>query len=179
MVDRLQLFRTGNAGDRMTLDGPQLTALLRHGTPGLIPAGVSDPAVFIEGGEVRIAARVALSVFPSGWGVASVIPDTLDVELVGDFARDGRSGIVFRVERVSAQGLLVPRAVVASMVASMPMGRPDGLRVPRAGDTLDGVPAIGIPWPAGIGSVHLRSDHLVLRRPERIPDRVVDGSGSP
>jgi hypothetical protein len=182
MVDRIQLFRTGNAGDRMTFDGPELTSLLRHGTAGLIPVGVSDPVVSVTRGEVRIAARVALSVFPSGWRMTSLhgmIPDTLDVELVGDFARDGRSGYVFRVERARGQGLLIPRAVVASMVASMPRGRPDGVGVPGAGDTLDGVPAIGIPWPEGIGSISVKDDRVVLRRPERIPDRVVDGGGSP
>ena len=61
MVDRLQLFQTGNAGTRIELDGSELTALLRHTIPGILPAGVSDPVVQIveeASGETLYTLRI-------------------------------------------------------------------------------------------------------------------------
>jgi len=182
MVDRVQLFRTGNAGYEMALSGAEMTALLRHAAPGLVPAGVSNPAVVLSKNEVRVTARVSREVFPVSFHLpvlANVLPDTLEVELRGRFVRLGADGVAFRVEQALAERLPLPRAVVSSVVAAFPGGLPDGVRLPGSGGRLDGVPAVRMPWPGGIGSIQVRDGELILRRPERILDRTVDGSGSP
>jgi hypothetical protein len=166
----------------MTLDGSELTAVLRHAAPGLVPAGVSNPVVHLEGGVVRVTARVVRHVLPTLAQLGSILdmlPDTVDVELLGRFDRDDTGALVFRVEHARAQGVRLPRALVGSVVAALPGGMARGSRRSGTADEDDGVPALRLPLPAGIGVVRVLDDVLILERPEPILDRAVDGSGSP
>lgn len=182
MVDRVQLFRTGNAGDRMTLDGPELTALLRHAASGLLPPGISAPRVRIMGSEVRLDARAsrdALSASADLGSVIDLLPDTLDVTLRGRVIRNGPGGFAFQIEHARVSQIPLPGGVISAIVAELPGGLAQGVPARQTSDTVRGVPAIQLPWPHGITSALVRDGVLVLERAEPIMDRVVDGSGSP
>ena len=182
MVDRVQLFRTGNAGDRMTLDGPELTALLRHAASGLLPPGISAPRVRIMGSEVRLDARAsrdALSASADLGSVIDLLPDTLDVTLRGRVIRNGPVGFAFQIEHARVSQIPLPGGVISAIVAELPGGLAQGVPARQTSDTVRGVPAIQLPWPHGITSALVRDGVLVLERSEPIMDRVVDGSGSP
>ena len=58
-ADRLRLFRAGRGEERIVLGGEELSALLRHAVPGVIPPGVSRPTVSLEDGTMHVTARVA------------------------------------------------------------------------------------------------------------------------
>ena len=182
MVDRLQLFRTGNAGDRMTLDGPELTALLRHAASGLLPWGITAPRVRIMGREVRFDARAsrdALSPSVDLGSVLGVLPDALDVTLWGRVIRNGPGGFALQIEHARVFHIPLPREAIAAIVAELPGGLAQGVPTRQTSHMAGAVPAIQLPWPHGITSVLVRDGLLVLERAEPILDRAVDGSGSP
>lgn len=152
---RLRLFTTGNGGERLVLDGDEITAVLRHSLPGMIPSGVSSPVVRLSDGTVRVTARIAADAFPGTPVLASVLdvlPDTLDVELRGRVLRD-RGTVALRIDRVSAERVPIPRAVVAAVVASLGAAAP-----------ADGHPTLRMAWPAGVTAMNVQGDRLVLER---------------
>lgn len=152
---RLRLFTTGNGGDRLVLDGDEITAVLRHSIPGVIPSGVSSPIVSFLDGKVRVTARIAAAAFPGTPVLApvlDVLPDTIDVELRGHVLRDGRT-VALRIDRVSAGRVPIPRAVVAAVVASLGVPGPT-----------DSHPTLRLAWPDGVTAMNVRGDRLVLER---------------
>lgn len=152
---RLRLFTTGNGGDRLVMDGDEITAVLRHSIPGVIPAGVTSPVVRLADGTVRVTARIAADVFPGTPMLAPVLdalPDTLEIELRGRVLRD-RGTVALRIDRVSAGRVPIPRAVVAAVVASL-----------RPGASTDIHPTLRLAWPSGITAMNVRGDRLVLER---------------
>jgi hypothetical protein len=173
MVDRLQLFQTGNAGTRIELDGTELTALLRHTIPGILPPGVSDPVVQIVDSEVRVQARVAPRGLPGGGhlgGVMAVVPDVVEVELRGHLSRPSFGIAEYRVDRAEVEGIPLPSALVGLLVQSWP----GGLEAGSAGGIQ---PVIRVRWPIDGGRFHVADGVLVIVRPEPLLLESVDGSG--
>lgn len=173
---RLDLFRTGNGGPTLTLAGDDVTAVLRHFFPGLVPPGVSDPVVGLAGGVVRLTARVTADAFPTApflGKVLQALPDTVDVELYGTLATE-RSGLSLRVDRMSMERVQLPTSVVASIVAALSLSSVD------AGSTAGGAeaaPTLRLAWPRDLAAVHVRNDRLILERAEPALEHVVDGGG--
>lgn len=171
MVDRLQRFRTGDLGRRITFEGDELTAILRHVAPGLLPEGVSDPVVRIVGSKVLLRARVAPQALPGGdhlGGALSAIQELVDVELSGTLQLQGTDWIAYRIERAEVEGLPLPTSVVAGVVRSWPGGRVEGgPEAPR--------PMILARWPLRETRIRVRGDVLVLQRDEPILVESVDG----
>ena len=173
MVDRLQLFQTGNAGTRIELDATELTALLRHTIPGILPPGVSDPVVRIVGSEVRVRARVAPRGLPGGGhlgGVMAVVPDAVEVELRGTLSRPSFGVVEYRVDRAEVEGIALPSALVGLLVQSWP----GGLDAESAGGIQ---PVIRTRWPIDGGRFQVADGVLVIVRPEPLLLESVDGSG--
>jgi hypothetical protein len=159
---RLHLFRTGTAGDRLALRGEEITAVLRYTVPGVIPPGVGQPVVRLADGNIRVNARLSAAVFPGTpllAPVLGVLPDSIDVELRGRLAREGRRAL-FLIDRVYAERMPVPRSVVASIVSSLGMGGVDAVDE-ATGETL---PALRVAWPHGVTAMDVTGDRLVLRR---------------
>jgi hypothetical protein len=174
MVDRLQLFRTGNAGSRLELDAPQLTALLRHAVPGLIPQGVRDPSVSIVDEEIRVRARVEPGALSGGEVLSDVLgalPERVDVELRGTLHRVAPSAVEYRIERATVGAVPLPNAVVAALVRRWPGGRV----APVEGEGLP--PALRAPWSSSDGHVRVSGGRVVIERPEPMLVQSVDGSG--
>ncbi len=168
MVDRIQLFRTGNGGKRLELDGAELTALLRHAVPGMVPEGVHDPSVHIVGDEIRVRARVSPEKVAGREALADVVaalPEVVDVELRGRLVRSP-DAVEFRIDRATVGAVPLPSAVVAALVRSWPGA--------GAADTPDAV--LRAPWSLRDGLVDVVDGRVVIERPEPILVQSVDGS---
>lgn len=173
---RVELFRSGGAGKRISLTGEEVTALLRHAVPGMLPAGVMDPTVRLESGVIVVEARLASDEFAAAGPLASalgVLPDTLLVDLRGRLVNT-RSRFAFYVEEARASHVPLPRGAVRAIAAAL-AARSDAHLV--ADDT--GEPTLTLRWPAGVAFAEVVGDRLVLRRDEPNVDRAVDGSDVP
>lgn len=173
---RVEIFRSGGAGERISLTEDEVTALLRHAVPGMLPAGVVDPTVRLESGAILVEARLASNEFAATGPLASalgVLPDTIVVDLRGRLVST-RSRFAFYVEEARASHVPLPRGAVVAIAGAL---------AARADDRLvaDGVeePTLTVRWPAGVTFAEVVGDRLVLRRDEPNVDRAVDGSDVP
>lgn len=188
MVDRLQLFRTGNGGSRIELDGPELTSIIRHAVPGVIPAGVTNPSVHIVDGEVRVHAHVSPALVPGGRYLAEAVealPESVEVELRGRLETERPGSIAYRVKDVLVEGVALPRPVVALVIGAIQPGdgsseeapSGEGGDVPVLSEDAARAPVLRMRWPADAGVLRVVSDRVVLERVEPLPGQSVDGSG--
>lgn len=174
-MDRLELFRAGNAGLRLSLGSDDVTALLRHGFPGVLPAGVADPRVTFVGDRLRVEARVATAEFPGSPRLASALgalPDTVAVDLLGRLV-SARGHVRFEVQEARAGPIPVPLAVVSAIAREL-VQAPETRMASSNED-----PAFVLRQPRGFSTVEVANGRLVLRRDERMIDRAVDGSDDP
>ncbi len=175
VMDRLQLFRSGMSGPRLSLGSDDVTALLRHGLPGVLPVGLIDPVVTFEGDRVRVDARLVAADFVGRAPLASVLgalPDTIHVHLRGRL--NGRGDYLsFEVDEAHAGPVPLPATVVAAIATEI--GESSGARMASAG----GDPTFGIRRPTGFAAADVRNGRLELRRYEPMIDRAVDGSEDP
>lgn len=174
-MDRLQLFRAGTSGPRLSLGSDEVTALLRHGLPGVLPVGLIDPVVTFEGDRVRVDARLVPADFVGRAPLASVLgalPDTIRVDLRGRL-NGGGDYLSFEVDEAHAGPVPLPATVVAAIASEL--GESSGARMASTG----GEPAFGIRRPTGFAAVDVRNGRLELRRYEPMIDRAVDGSDDP
>ncbi len=154
-LDRFERFRAGGGPDRLALGGRELTSVVRFALPGLVPPGVNEPLVELEGSRVRLSARVALDAFPrlpQLDEVVGVLPDTVAVLLEGPLVAYDEGRLALMVDRVEASHLPLPRRMVGDVVAGFRQGAYPGL--PED--------AIAVPLPNGIKAVYIRRDSLVL-----------------
>lgn len=175
LVDRVQLFRDGNLGPRFALDGPEMTALLRHAAPGIIPPGVSEPAVSVRDRIVLVEAKVARhEVLPpsDGFSLPDMLPDTVRVVLRGEIRSAPGDRLRFTVLGARVGRIPLPRSVIAAVVEGIPGGEDRGV----AASTEGAHPAISLRVPAGIGDVAVMGEEVVFFRSEPFADRAVDGS---
>lgn len=175
-VDRLQLFRTGNTGPRLTLTDDEITALLRHAMPGVLPPGIHDPVIRLASGTVLVEARLASEEFVGRGPLASVLgalPDTLEVDLRGRLS-SSRDRLVLTVENARASGVPLPAGVVAAIAGALAEDSGDDA-LSRAEEHA----SLSVRWPDGVASVGVVGDRLFLDRDEPMVDRAVDGSDEP
>jgi hypothetical protein len=154
-LDRFERFRSGEGPDRLVLGSRELTSVVRFALPGLLPPGVDEPRVELEGSRVRLSARVALEAFPRLPRldeVVGVLPDTVAVVLEGPLVPYGERRLALMVDRVEAAHLPLPRRMVGDVVVGFGREAPRGL--PKD--------ALAVPLPDGIQAVYVRQDSLVL-----------------
>jgi hypothetical protein len=155
VVSKVQAFRGGEEGDRMTLSGRELTSVLRHSIPGLIPEGTSHPQVRLVEGKVRLRADVALSAFPElpDLGpILGILPDTLAVEVEASVLPFGAQEVAVLVEKLEAGRIPLPGRLIPEILEAM--GRVESPGLPPEG--------LRIPLPSGLASAYLVEDSLVL-----------------
>jgi len=172
-VSRLRLFRTGGAGPRLSLSADEVTALIRHAMPGVLPVGVADPVVRLEAGVLAIEARLATEDFAGRAHLASVLgalPDNIDVRLRGGLDGYG-DRLAFTVEQASAAGVPLPARSVAAIVAAV-AERSEYQALSRG----ERGASLSVRWPEGVASAVVVEGRLVLGHDERMTDRAVDGS---
>jgi len=152
---RVQALRRGEGPSQLALGGDELTSVLRHSVPGLIPSGVFDPQVKLEDGRVHIRARVALGSFPDLPDLGPIIgmlPDTLDVALQAALMPFGNRRAALLVHRLEASRIPLPRRLIPDVLAAM--GRTDEPGLPPE--------ALLVPLPSGLGSAYILTDSLIL-----------------
>lgn len=155
-LDRFERFRAGEEGGRMAVGGPELTAVVRHSLPGLLPPGVRDPTVEMGDGKVNVSARVAVDAFPRLPALDQVVgflPDTLLMEIRGSLVPLDSNHLALVVDRVRAARVPIPSRMTHEVLG--------GLRGDRGGA---GLPedALPVPLPDGLDSVFVQRDSLVL-----------------
>jgi hypothetical protein len=154
-LDRFERFRAGDGPARLALGSRELTSVVRFALPGLVPPGVNEPRVELEGSRVRLSARVALAAFPRLPRldeVVGVLPDTVAVLIEGPLVPYDEGRLALMVDRVEASHLPLPRRLVGDVVAGFRQEAPPGL--PED--------AISVPVPTGIQAAYVRRDSLVL-----------------
>ncbi len=154
-LDRYEAFQAGGAGERARFDATELTSVLRHGLPGVLPPGVDRPAVELRGGEVRLRARVAVAAFPELPALDEVIgllPDTVDLSVTGVLLPFGDGHAALQVERLEASRIPLPGRMIPGVLRAL--GRTD----------MEGLPptALAVPLPSGLERAYVEQDHLVL-----------------
>jgi hypothetical protein len=154
-LQRFERFRSGQGPNRLALGGPELSAVVRHALPGIVPPGVSEPTVALNDGRVRLSARVALEAFPrlpTLDGIVGILPDTVLVELEGALVPHDPNRLALLVDRVHAARVPIPRRLVGDVLAGFGRGAPEGF-------SEDALP---VPLPDGLRSVYVQRDSLVL-----------------
>mgnify|MGYP001045992355 CR=1 FL=1 len=154
-LDRFEALRAGTAGTRMALGGTELTAVIRHAIPGLLPAGVSEPEVRLQEGRVHLEARVSTASFPRLPALDQVVgflPDTLPVEVRGSLMPYDQVNLALVVDRIRAARIPVPSRMVGDVLDEL-----GGMRRPGAPED-----ALAVPLPDGLDSVFVQQDSLIL-----------------
>ena len=154
-LDRFEDFRRDPDAGRMALGGPELSALVRHAIPGLMPEGVSDVVVSLRDGRVRVGARVALEAFPrlpQFRDVVGILPDTVLLDLEGVLVPLDQAFMALLVERVEASRIPLPRRMVGDVLVAL--GRQGPPSLPQD--------ALAVPIPDGVRSVYVLGDSLIL-----------------
>jgi hypothetical protein len=156
-LDRVEAFRAPEGvGDRLELDGVELSSVIRYALPGIIPPGVDSPGVEVEAGKVYLSARVAIAAFPDLPAVDEIVgllPDTVDIELRGTVVPFGDGVSALHVERVEAERIPLPSRIIPGILRAL--GRRDR----------DGLPpgSMAVPLPTGLDRAFVEGDRLVLQ----------------
>lgn len=173
----VQASRVRVGRDRsISLTSEDLTALLRFGLPGVVPAGVLDPSVSIERGAVRISATFVHADFAAAdelGALASVLPDTASVTVHGRISTVAAGWVDFRIERAVVGGIPVPEVVLAAVARRLPFGRTGSTALPRGPGSHD-KPLLRVRRPHGVGLIYVAGQRLVVESAEPFGVRAVD-----
>jgi len=156
-LERFEALRQGDGGGRLALGSLELESVLRYGVPQMVPAGVGNPTVEMGDGSIRVGGDVAVQAFPQlpdDLGrVIGFLPDTLRLEVDGTLSPLNEHRAQLVVYRVRALGIPLPDRMIHDILRAF--GRED----------VQGLPddAMPVPLPAGISSVYVERDSLVLR----------------
>lgn len=154
-LDRVEAFRAGTGGDRLELDAVELSSVLRHTLPGIIPPGIARPTVDLDGESVWLTARVetaAIPNLPAFDEIVGLLPDTVDMRLRGSVLPFGEGWAALQVERVEAERIPLPSRMIPGILEALG-------RRPR-----EGLPerALAVPLPSGLERVYVEGGRMVL-----------------
>ena len=155
VMARVQGFRRGEGPSRLALGGNELTSVLRHSVPRLIPDGVLDPEVELEEGRVHLRAQLSLESFPDLPDLGPIIgifPDTLDVALQASLMPFGNGTAALLIHRLEASRIPLPRWMIPEILAAM--GRTEQPGLPPE--------ALLVQLPSGLGSAYILTDSLII-----------------
>ncbi len=154
-LDRIAALRAGEAGDRLALGEVELSSVLRHALPGVLPPGVVHPTVDLEGESVWLSARVELAAIPdlsAAGDLVGLLPDTVNMRLRGTLLPFSEGWTAFQVERVEAERFPLPSRLVPGILTAL--GRRDREGLPAR--------ALAIPLPDGLERVYVDEGRLIL-----------------
>ncbi len=140
----------------LRLDSSEVSSLLRS-VPGVLPEGVVEPRVTFEEDRIALNARVLpadMPDLPQLGGIVGLLPDTIEVRVVGSILPSSEKGTVLLIEGIELQGWPVPTGSFPEIVAAL------GSRPPP------GAPASSVLVPAirGLRGSHVEDGRLVLVR---------------
>ena len=155
-LDRFERFRGADGTEsQLVLGDAELSSLVRFSLPGILPPGLTDPAIELSGGRIFLSARVALDAFPelpSFEEVVGLLPDTVPIRMGGSLGPRDTSSAILYVDAVEAARIPVPDRFIPAILSSL--GREDRDALPPT--------AMVVPLPKGLSSAYVRRDSLVL-----------------
>lgn len=154
---RYDAFAAGEGADSLVLRAAEVSSLLRHALPGIVPPGASHPTVRFEDGAALVRVEVALSALPRVpelEGILEMLPETVPLELRGVLEPRGPGELALRATGIEASRIPIPRRFFPSILEAL--GREDRPRLPAD--------AVAVPLPPGVGSAYIAADRLVLTR---------------
>ena len=155
-TDKIETFRESDAPE-LRLASFEVSSLLRYSVPGMLPRGVVEPSVAMEGDRIEIQAGVVPSVLPKLpdlGAITGILPDTVPVSVTGSLVPFGDAGSMLLVREISVQGIPIPTGTFPDILAAL--GRKH----------MRGLPASAILVPAftEIKSAYIENGELVLVR---------------
>ena len=155
---RIEEFQASEEPE-LRLESSEISSLLRYSVPGILPVGVLEPSVVLEGDRMEIRARVlpAMISDPSLSrlsGIAGILPDTVDVVVEGSLAPFGTEASMFVVEGIDVHGWPIPSRAVPEILGAL--GREPLPRAPAS--------AVRVPALRGLRAEHVEDGRLVVVR---------------
>ncbi len=151
---RLRRFQD-DPREEATFDGVELTSVLRHSAPGLLPAGFLEPTLEMDGGRAVLRGRLVLEAFPrlpDLGPVLGILPDTVGLKVEARLLPFGPGEAMVLVERVEASRIPLPRRMIPAILDAL--GREARRGLPPEG--------IVVPLPPGVSAAYIDGDRLVL-----------------
>ncbi len=161
---RIREFRVSEEPE-LRLESAEVSSLLRYSTPGMLPGGVVEPSVSFAEERVELRAGVLPDEIPELarlGGVGGLLPDTVEVLVVGSLLPSSEEGTLLLIAGVELQGWPVPPSSLPEILAAL------GHEVPP------GAPGSAVLLPAfgGLKGAHIEDGGLVLvrvRQPAETP----------
>ena len=153
---RIREFR-GSEEPELKLESSEVSSLLRYSAPGMLPAGVMEPSVSFVEERIEFQAVVLpgeIPDLPYLGGLLGLLPDTVDILVVGSLLPSSEEGTLLHIEGIELQGWPVPPNSVPEIMAALGRVSPPG--VPESAVL---VPALG-----GLKGADIEDGGLVLVR---------------
>ena len=153
---RIREFR-GSEEAELRLESSEVSSLLRYSAPGMLPAGVVEPSVSFVEERIELQAVVLpgeIPDLPNLGGLLGLLPDTVDILVVGSLLPSSEEGTLLHIEGIELQGWPVPANSVPEILAALGRVSPPG--VPKSAVL---VPALG-----GLKGADIEDGRLVLVR---------------
>lgn len=156
--EKIRSFRASEDALELRLTPVEVSSLLRYSLIGMLPKGVEDPLVDMEGDRIELAARVIpseLPELPDPVGITgAVFPDTVAVSVGGSLMPFGGRRSMLLVRSIVVGGVPIPPGAFPDILAALGRTHEDGL--PES--------AILAPAFSDIGSAYVEAGELVLVR---------------
>ena len=151
--EKIQRLREG--GEPATLSEVELSSLLRYRSPAWFSERVAEPSVAMAGDTFRVRGKIATAELPSHPDLDRVrilLPDSSEVDVVGQVNGLPSGRAAFEIERVEFAGIPIPERYYPDVLQRFGRRDEPGL----------GPNALAIPLPEGVGSARVEGGHLIL-----------------
>ncbi len=155
-AQRIEAFRR-SADPELRLEPFEVSSLMRYAVSSMLPGGVVDPSVNMDGDRLEIHAGVVPSLMPSLpdlGAVVGILPDTVQVSVGGALVPFGDAGSMLLVQDILVKGIPIPSRVFPEILEAL--GRKEIRGLPPS--------AILVPAFTGIGGAYIEDGELVLVR---------------
>jgi hypothetical protein len=145
----------GGKESQVVFEAHELQSLLQFKFQQLLPAFVDSPTIALENDRIAVHARVPVDRLPSISELgeaAGFLPDTAEVDLVGQLLPLDSGRVALAIEQVRAARIPLPHRLVPKALRRL--GRKDEPGLPED--------ALALPLPAGAAAAFVRGDSLVL-----------------
>ena len=156
--EKIEAFRESEDAVELRLKAFEVSSLLRYSLTGVLPRGVVEPSVNMEGDRIELLAGVVPSVLPDlpdlGGITGVIVPDTVSVSASGSLVPFGERGSMLLVRELVVGGIRIPSSAFPDILAALGRKHEQGL------------PASAILAPAfrEIKSAYIEGGELVLIR---------------
>lgn len=153
---RIEAFRQSDDPE-LRLQPFEVSSLLRYSVPGMLPGGIVEPSVRMQGDRIEVQARVVPSVMPSLpdlGAIVGILPDTVPVSVGGALVPFGDAGSMLLVRDIAVKGISIPSGAFPDILTAL--GREPARGLPAS--------AILVPAFTEIKGAYIENGELVLVR---------------